>query len=247
MDFEPRHWPGHTPLTVTDLVDFGDSTPPRLPTALVRALAELRHQGVTRSRAHLTLATDETQPTAHLALKIAPHMLRDPNAVDAIYETLEGTSTERLAIRVHLTQQNVPERLDIAFDAAELLDTTTLSPLALAPAGDAWLVTTMDDLFQVNFQETDALLDVWLSESGLPAPRLFERLVIVSGRQKAEHHAVELPEVTSLAAARDLAERISTAFSFTVNVVQAPRQDEPEGKRASLYESARDMARRLRQ
>lgn len=247
MDFEPRHWPTQTPLTVTDLVDFGEHTPPRLPTAVVRVLTELRHQGVTRSRARLTLADDETQPTAHLALKIAPYTLRDPNAVDEIYEALEGASTERLAIRAHLTQQNVPEPFSIPFNAAELLDTTTLSPVALAPAGDAWLVITMDDLFQVNFQETDALLDSWQSESGLPAPRLFERLVIISGRQQAEHHAVELPEVTSLAAARDLAEQIRTALGFTVNVVQAPRQDEPAGKRASLYESARDMARRLRQ
>lgn len=244
--YHPRTEPRD--LTLSELVDVGPHAGTRLPTALQRALAALRRQQTTFTRATLQVTDEGGQAVAHLTLKVAAECLQDLEKVDEMYEAIEGASTSRLTIRAHLIPLNIPEMHDLPVDADELLPTTDRPAGDVADPEDAWLLYTLGELYDDHFSDTDQVLTSWQADAGLTDPLQLLVLQVVSGRQKAEAHAVQLPEVATLAQARMLTEQLASGRDdLSLSLVATPRISTPPARRpGSVYESAREMARRFR-
>ncbi|MVN86863.1 hypothetical protein GO986_08810 [Deinococcus sp. HMF7620] len=244
-----RFYPHVNPVdyTMGDLVDFGEHVGTRLPTPLQHALAQLRNSSTTFTRARLRVEHEDGQKVAHLSLKVPAQTLDDPERTDEIYEAVEGTSTERLTIRAHLSLQNVPEMHTLPVARAELLEPSDRQDAELAEPEDAWLVLTMGDLFDEHFESTDRLLDAWQVDMGLAQlPRLL-LMTVMDHRLKTEYKAIELPEPATLHMANVLAERLRVSRDLKVDVVLAQRvYIPPRWRPSSVYESTREMARRIR-
>lgn len=233
-------------LTSRDLVDFGEHAQIRLPAALIHALAKLRQDHSVLCRAALQMGEEAGQKVAHLTLKVVPWCLNDRETVDAIYEAVEGAGTERLMIRAHLVPQNVVYQRDLTLDADELFDTVGRGPDERADPEEAWVVTTLGEMFDDHFEETDSIISAWQVDCGIAELPHLMTMKVLAGRQVAEHHAVELPEATSLGQARVLAQRLGAAREMGMDVMLTQRTYEPPARPTSVYESVREMAQRLK-
>lgn len=233
-------------LTSRDLVDFGEHAQIRLPAALIHALAKFRQDHSVLCRAALQMSEEADQQVAHLTLKVVPWCLNNLETVDAIYEAVEGAGTERLTIRAHLVPQNVVYQRDLTLDSDELFDTVGRGPDERTDPEEAWVVTTLGEMFDDHFEETDSIISAWQIDCGIAELPHLMAMKVLAERQLAEHHAIELPEGTSLGQARLLAQRLGTAREMGMDVVLAQRTYEPPARPISIYESAREMAQRLK-